>query len=85
MIIRIIEVLSALATVVIFVTQMVIPALRKRPLFPIFRWRRRRAEDAVIEAGEEVDIGGMKKEADNLMAAVEPDQPRSRKKRSRSF
>jgi hypothetical protein len=52
----------------LIVTQIIVPAVRGRPLFPILRSRGRHVEKAVASAKEDIDISAQEKELAELKA-----------------
>lgn len=55
MILIILRLLILVAVLIFFVTQIVVPAVRKRKMFPMFNSRRNKAIKDAIELNEEMD------------------------------
>lgn len=61
MILKIVEVLGILLAIWFFASQIIFPALTKRPWFPLFREERRDVEAEILAANEAADVAELKK------------------------
>jgi len=66
-----IELLFTVAFLVLAITQVIIPILLGRPLFPSFRSERRELEKGLAEAKEKKDLEELKEEVERQKPKVE--------------
>jgi len=66
-----IELLFTVAFLVLAITQVIIPILLGRPLFPSFRSERRELEKRLAEAKEKKDLEELKEEVERQKPKVE--------------
>lgn len=73
--IRILPLLFAALFVAFFVSQILVPLLRGRALFPMFRKQRAAIEKEISELNSQIDEADLVKQRDQLKAKLERSNP----------
>ena len=68
------EFIAVLLIIVFTVTQVILPILMGRPIFPIFKRKNKTVDQALAEAKEDVDLAKKKKQLKALQAEVEAEE-----------